>query len=119
MLVLATRLIDENGRTITLSKTSLTAADPAKPWEGPAAATTTTTAKAVFLDPITSRDWGFVDEQDAFLEHRADQIALVAGTVDIEDNDTIVDGTIVWKINKTVTLKPGDTALIHQLYVNK
>lgn len=120
MLALAQRLIAESGRPITLVKQSTVSADPTKPWKGPAVtANTELAATAVFLDPVTSRDWGFTEIQDDWLDHKADKIAMVAGVADAGSYDTIKDGSVIWKIMKVRTLETGPVTLIHQFYINR
>jgi len=114
MASVASRLIASNGRSVTLVKFSRTAADTAKPWEGPAATASTETAvTAVFVDPST---FGYTasDAADSLIRS-GDKIALVAATSGIEKYDEIHDGTDVWKIVRVKTLEPGTVRIVHEL----
>lgn len=116
----AKRLIDANGRTVTVRKQGSTPVDPAKPWRGQSTPEAdSVTGKAVFVSPS---DLGYVVENQDNVK-RADQVALFSANDDggkaLETFDTIVDGSVEWKILRTEVLKPADTRLIYQFEVSK
>lgn len=112
----AERLVNVNGRVITLVRKSETAADPLKPWKGPQAGETLLTMKGVFVPPNTVRQFGitslgqgteFVD-MISFSEH----IAIVfQGENDIREYTTLRDG-VDWNILGIQVLRPADINLL-------
>lgn len=121
-LALAQRLINANGRTITLRQLSGTAADSDKPWEGPSDTTVTTavTAKAVFVPHNGQEDLGKFGVDDELFK-RFEQVALVAsdGTNDFNDFQQVVDGGRTWTIGLIRELRPGDTSIMYVLGLNR
>lgn len=115
------RMIDENGREITLSKTSAVPPDAAKPWRGPSAQVKTNqvSAKGVFAIPNTSiptesRGLGF-DWVDAELLKRARRVVIVAaqGLPDLESYNILTDGSEDFVLIWGQCLQPGSTKLFY------
>lgn len=122
IVLLAKRLIDANGRDISLHKLSATAADPLKPWRGPGVQTQTDTinAKAVFAIgntsiPTESRGLAF-DWVDMDLLKVTRHVCLVAasGLPDLTDYKIINDGSAKnWNILWGQCLQPGTDRLLY------
>lgn len=123
----AKRLVDANGRTVTLLREAETKADPLKPWEGPGEEDVTppteVSLKSVFVPPNTVRQFGitalgqgteFVD-----LVSWTEQIAIVfPEEYDLRTFTHMVDGDRYGIIGLQV-LKPGDTQLLAFMAVRR
>lgn len=122
----ANRLVDENGRSITLEKLNKTPADNSKPWEGPAdprvSVQATVTTDGVFVDPGSASKLGIMVDGSDLLK-RSEQIVIVAPgstvTQDLSTFDEIVDESVRWKIIGAQKLKPGSTTLMYILGVRR
>lgn len=119
----AETLIAENGRDVTFKRVSRTAGDAAKPWRGPSASPESLTVRGCFVPPSGS---GFGhDEMDSIgsLLRGGNQVILVAakavGTAKLEEYDSILDGTDVWKIAQVAVLKPGSVTVLYAVEVMK
>lgn len=116
----AKRLIDANGRTVTVTKQGSTPGDPTQPWRGQSTPVVSeVTGKAVFVDPSTL---GALF-QNVDNVKRGEQIALFAASNDggysLETFDTLTDGTAVWKVEETKLLAPASTRLLYMLRVSR
>lgn len=122
----AKRLIDKNGRTITLYLGNLTPVDTDKPW-GPSDTDEdqTLTLKGVFMDRKESELSQFLlamQQQTARHDtpRRGTQRFLVAA-LDISEVQSvarITDGLgNTWRVQETVTHCPADTPILHELEV--
>ncbi len=120
----AERLIEENGRTVTLVQAGETAVDPAKPY-GPD--TSVGQTRHTVLGVITEFD---NEDIDGTLIRRGDKRCLIAHnsivnvasgaeSIVIEDFDTLEDGTEVWKIEGVDTIHPGDIRIMYDLQLRK
>lgn len=118
----AERLIDENGRDVTITKRDRTDDDPAKPWRGPPSPGTdvSVTVKAVLFD----FDEADVDGQ---LVRRGDKRALVAAKVVEEANatsileefDTLTDGSIKLKVVSVTIIEPGPLRILYDVQLRR
>lgn len=112
----AERLIDENGRDVTLVKRSETPADVSKPWRGTLADDTTLVVKAAIV-PFEAED------QEGDLVRREDKQAFVAANVtspnEIENFDEVDDGADTYKIVSADVIEPGDTRVLYVLQLRK
>lgn len=114
----AKRLIEENGRTITVQKQG--PADVTQPWrEATTPTLTTVTGKAAFVDTGSlGAFWVNADNVK-----RSEKVALFAANNDggnsLEDFDQIVDGSTTWKIDRTEVLQPADIRLIYMFGVSR
>ncbi len=124
---LAKRLIEANGRSVTLISDSTTAAAPAEPWLGPdfSAGKVEETVIAAFV-PAAGTGFGSSIAQllDSKLLQGFDEVALIAATSLSGANaigvfDRLRDGSTLWKIIKVATLKPASLEVIHQLGLNR
>ena len=115
----AKRLIDANGRDITLTKRDRTPADSAKPWRGGNATPTSVGPVKGVLVPFES------EEVDGSLVRRDDKKALIAANDDdselLEQFDVLIDGdaTDPWRILTVEVINPGDTRVIYKMQVRK
>lgn len=120
------RLITKNGKTISLKKLSTTAADPAKPWRGPADGRAPYAlekdCKAVEVGTSTrvSDYGGMISKSD--IPDTVTDIFLVAPPADaseLDDFDELLcDGTM-YHIEKIIRLKPGAIVLLYVIGVSR
>lgn len=112
----AQRLIQSNGRSVTLKKLGEVDADPAEPWRASDGVDTTVTLIAVIV-PFE------VADEDASLVRRGDMTAYVAaldgGTDELDKFDEMLDGTDVWKIVGGTVINPGDTRVLYVLTLRR
>lgn len=120
----AERLIEENGRTLTLVRAGETAADPAMPWRAD------TTAGETRLDVIGVISEFKNEDFDGTLVRRGDKMALVAhnsvadeasgsDSVIIEEFDRLLDAGAEWKILGVEPIHPGSTRIMYILQLRK
>ena len=114
----AKRLIEANGRQVSVLKQAAVPADPAKPWRGQnTAPVATVSGKAVFVSP---GDLGIV-QQNLDNVKRADMVALFAAANDagqtLEKFDLIQDGTVLWKILRAELLQPATKKMLYMFEV--
>lgn len=122
LALLAKRLIDANGRDISLFKLDATAANALKPWRGPGVQTTSdqVTTRAVFAIgntsiPTESRGLAF-DWVDKELLKVTRHVCLVAasGLPDLTEYKVINDGDAKnWNILWGQCLQPGTERLLY------
>ena len=125
--LLAERLINENGRSLTLQREDqVNPVDVAEPWRAadPAGANIVSlTVLGVFIE-YEKEDF------DGSLVRRGDKRVLVAakdtedvrtGTENIlvEDFDTLLDGAEIWKIITVEVIEPGPLRVMYDLQVRK
>lgn len=114
----AKRLVEANGRSVTLYKDSRTPADSAKPWRGPDDSSTeeSDTVIAAFVPPRGTFLSGFFRDNDSNLVRDLNQIALVAASSasgkDLTKYDSLLDGDRTWKIRLVERLRPGGTDIL-------
>ena len=122
----AERLINANGRTISVIKLEKTAADPAKPWRGPAdsrdPAQTTVTGRGSFVPIASAASLGIDVAQVDNLKEEA-QVCLFPANSDggnsLERFDEILDRGARWQIVLTSVLQPADTRLMYFFVVQQ
>lgn len=128
MAATAKRLIEKNGRLVTLRKVATEDAvlNAAKPWRGNDASAEPEDggpveyeAKAVILDFKLA-------DGTSDLARRGFKRALVAANsvvdddgaaIDLSDVTQIVDGAQTWQVTEVAPLVPGDTTLLYQMTV--
>lgn len=121
----AKRLIEANGRSVTLVQHSTTPADSAQPWRGPdESARTETAVTGVFLSGTSDSELGeMLMLIDAGLIQRGEKFFLVAadslGSVDIKAQASLVDDNQLWQVSEIATLQPGPTPILHALVLKK
>ena len=122
---LAERLIETNGRTLTLVRRDQgNPSVSAKPWRGSTeAAEISFTVKGVFTE-FEKEDF------DGSLVRRGDKRVLIADQsvldeggsatpLTIEDYDHILDGTIRYKILNAELIQPGPTRIFYEIHVRQ
>jgi len=121
----ARRLIDKNGRAITIVKLSQALDDNAKPWRGEAAPRTTpedsVDAIGVFV-PLSSQQILGIQASPDLDVTRGQQICLVAANNSAGDltlHNEILDGGTRWRIVRAQLLQPGSTALLYAFEVKQ
>lgn len=128
----AKRLIEANGRTVTLLKLNRTEADPTKPWRGPDTDADPSAAgeggklvvKAAF---VPARGTGFGRDINASpnpLLSDVEQFALIAAAslptgTDLEDFDLMRDRSKLWRIIFAGLLAPADTDVVWEVGVGR
>ena len=122
---LAERLIEENGRTLSLVRRDQgNPTNPAQPWRGSTEAATITVAVLGVVIDFEKEDF------DGSLVRRGDKRILIsdksvidegggASNLQIEDYDHILDGTTRWKILTVNLIEPGDTRIMYDLQVRQ
>lgn len=118
----AKRLVEKNGRTLSLYKRSRTASAPLQPWRGtveqdPAGAGISVIGVVV---PAAGSGFGRARTVDGTLAESFDEVAIVAAAslpdgVELEGFSNLVDDSRSWKIDGVEKLKPGDTSLLYVL----
>lgn len=111
----AKRLIEKNGRSVTVIKQGKTPTDATKPWRGQDTThLASVTGKAVFVQP--SKAIQNIDQLK-----RAEQVAYFAAANDsgqtLETFDLIKDGSTLWKILRAELLQPATKKLLYQFEV--
>lgn len=114
----AKRLIESNGRDVTLVRLSETPVIPSQPWRGTTTASTTVTAKAVIV--------AFLEEEvDGELIRRGDLRAVIAEN-SIVPSQPIEDFTLLrddenqeWKILDVQKVRPGPVTIVYKLQIRK
>jgi len=121
----AERLILENGRTLTLQREDqATFDDPAQPWR------TSPITNQVSLDVLGVFTEYEKEDFDGSLVRRGDKRVLVAakdtedvqtGTenIKLEDFDTLLDATELWKIITVEVIEPGSLRILYDIQVRK
>jgi hypothetical protein len=127
--LLAGRLLEENGRPLTLVKLGQTPDDSDKPWRGTTDARNVPEAQieayGVFA-PASGGGLGFVAE-DSEMVRLSEQIVLVAATAlsgyKVEDFNEIIDPedsiNTRWRITKVEMLKPGPVRILYAIGVKR
>lgn len=124
----AKRLIEANGRTVTLRKENRLPADNSKPWRGPDTTAApdvseggaSLTVLACFVGVSgTSLGKRAKDVADASLKD-LQSVALVAssslsGTPDLSQFDTLIDGSQIYRIIATEELRPSTLSIMWEL----
>jgi hypothetical protein len=118
----AKRLIEKNGRTLSLYKRSTTPANALQPWRGTAAADADGDPLDLIVCVVPASGSGFGRERvvDGELAEAFSEVGLIAASsvpagVDLERFSSLVDGKRAWKINKVGKLQPADVPLVFVL----
>jgi hypothetical protein len=117
----AKRLIDANGRTITVVKFGSVPQDSDKPWRGRREYhEAEVQGKAVFV-PRTLNLASRTEDQDG-VDRQMDYFYFAAnndGGFELETFDAIVDGARTWKIASVELIAPADTRVLYQIEVQR
>lgn len=117
LIVIAQRLINENGRSVTFIQFDSTPGDVTKPWNGPtdprATPDSTAAFDAVFVSPGAASSLGLSAETTDLIQ-RSDQIMIVSAgaAIDLRIYEEVDDDSQRWKITGVETLKPGASTLL-------
>jgi hypothetical protein len=120
MAATAKRLIEGNGRTVTLVRLSRSPEDTDKPWRGPDLTPDPVppaiTCKAVIIPYVEK-------EVDGSNIKHGDKRAYIAETsldeIEIETYDRLVDASVIYKIVIASLLNPGDVRLLYELQLRR
>ncbi len=125
---LAVRLINKNGRSVTLTQTTITPS-VTEPWKIASTATATATIKAVFflneqsdfLAVLTQVAGRGDQEVTSALNEKSLQVLIAAKGLSFvpTPSDTLVDGDKTWEITRVDPTKPGPTAVMYELQVRR
>lgn len=131
LAVTAEKLIEKNGRSVTLVKRSTVPETPSEPWKGPVDEVYTdgtpgalgdkagVVVFAAFVDVSSDSELAEFFTSLGGEVRRGTKAALVAGLSvtpeAIEEFDVVVDGDDVWNIESTDTLRPGTVVLLYAL----
>lgn len=117
LAAVAQRLIDENGRDITITLKDRAAANPSEPWRANGSSDTVVGPVRAVVVPYSTQD------VDGTLVQREDKRALVAALdVDpsvLENFDLVTDGSDVWRVVASRIVNPGDTRVIYALQLRR
>lgn len=113
----ALRLINENGRAITLVRKSRTPADANEPWNGPTGMDTSLSLVGVFVPPNSVREFGLpaLGEGTEYVDmlRFSQQIVIVAPQAnDVRGYEIVRDRSVDWGILATQVLRPGDLTML-------
>ena len=125
LIAVAQRLIQENGRQISLIQFNSTPQDANRPWRGPSAdprATPDSTLSlfAAFVPPSGARELGLRYVSETLLK-RAEQIAIISpgANVDLSIFQEILDTGVYYKMDVLDVLKPGSATVLAFLGVRR
>lgn len=131
LAAVAKRLIDENGRSITLQASGTTPINALQPWRGQTGVATesapdqSVTATGAFLNQADLDNFGYQEQNtEGTLLKRGQQWLIVAATdldpdTDVSQFDTVLDGTRPWTIIKANILQPGTTRVLYDFVVEQ
>jgi len=108
------RLLDRNGRSVTIQQLSAVPTDSERPWRGATTPTVavTRTLKACFVPPTADEFGRSIASEDMLAS--VEQVALIEPSdIELEKFDTILDGGSRYAIKWSWTLKPGSTILLY------
>ena len=123
----AKRLVEKNGRDVTLYRRERDPGTPAEPWRGPGAAPPEAIlgpVKVAFVPPSGGGMGELLGQIEATLAQRIDQVGLLAANSvedaspvepDVTKYDTLVDGNTTFNILTVSTLRPAEKILLYVL----
>ena len=120
----AKRLIDENGRSITINRKSTVSSDPARPW-GSAVNTNIDTLTTIALESSAMGTGAGASktyitqevlrqDQKAFLINAIDR-----GARDLTQFDELIDSQENYSVERIDTFQPGSLILLYEFVVIK
>ena len=114
------RLIDANGRSVTVIKWGTAPQDADKPWRGRREyRSAEVTGIAVFV-PRTQKLATVAEDDEAGTSRLRDYCYFAAdndGGYDLSTFDAIEDGEVVWRINSVEQITPASTRILYQIEV--
>jgi hypothetical protein len=126
-VAIADDLIQEFGRPVVFKNATRPPANSSEPWNGPAAWDDATAPHGavlrtvgVFIGIGMSLTQGQIagasqEIMKGVLTQTGRDVVLIKGSVgeDLDKFDRMQDGATVWKVAKTVRIKPGDTTVLY------
>ncbi len=117
----AKKLIEKNGRSISLIKSEGVSVNPSKPWRKnntPWIGGTEVVVVGVFVNPKSASDLGTGESLVAgmLLDSRYKYVLIAEDSSpgnDYASFDYLKDGSELWKINHTEVLKPGEKSIVY------
>ncbi len=122
---LAERLIEENGRTLTLIRMDQgNPTDSAKPWAGSTEAAeerfdVTGVIIAFEKEAIDGETVRLGDKQILIAAKSVEDDSGSATNIDIEDYDVVLDGTVRWTIVIAELIEPGSLRILYDIHVRR
>ena len=122
---LAERLIEKNGRTLTLVRSDRgNLVDPAEPWrDSTDAAEITFDVIGVFIEFEKENIDGEVvkrgDKQVLIAAKSVEDDSGGASDIDIEDYDFVLDGAVRWRIMQVELIEPGPLRIMYDIQVRR
>ncbi len=122
---LAERLIEENGRTLTLIRMDQgNPTDPAKPWADSTEAAeerfdVTGVIIAFEKEAIDGETVRLGDKQILIAAKSVEDDSGSATNIDIEDYDVVLDGTVRWTIVIAELIEPGPLRILYDIHVRR
>lgn len=140
------RLINSNGRDLTLVKQDNVPTNPLKPYEGSSdpsgPSAVKKTMKGIFVPPTAINQFGlsalgkgsktidlFINseqiiivpfiEPEQYYEEGYIEEGYILGSFEISEFQEVIDGVKTWGINATQILQPGDTPLLGYIGVSR
>lgn len=115
----AKRLIEANGRTVTLVRKNRTPADAAKPWRAPASPVDSTVASPIgVIYPMEEKD-----ENGTVFRTGKSQLLLahdsLSPTQNLDDIDHVLDGTTKYKVLEANVIKPGTVTVVYEFILKR
>ena len=113
----AQRLIEKNGRTVTITKMSQVAADPNKPHRARNPATQTSVSPKAVIVPFDREQ---VDGSNVMVDDKMVMVAQSSVTgVDLSSYDYVTDGSDQYDIVKVSKIQPGDTSVVFMIQARR
>lgn len=112
----AKRLIEVNGRELTLAKASRDLNSSADPWRGTVGPSASAVAVGIIV-PYMAEDMedGVIRREDQRLFIAVNSVVGVA----VETFDTVLDGAKRWKIVKVELVKPGAVGVVYDIQLRR
>ncbi len=120
LATVATDLIAETGRIVTVTRFRQTPADANKPWEGPSPS-----GDPDATDEVTATFVGYADSgfkcPDEDLAKRIEEVCFIGpgASFDVTTANEVMDGTVHKKVLWADRVKPGDTVLLYVLGIGR
>jgi len=112
----AQKLINENGRSMTLNRLSITSADANKPWRG----------TDNILEDTVDLIGVFVETKTSIIDGtllKEDEKSVLANAIDSQGKDLtlfnrLIDGSDESTITKVNPLRPGDLVMMYEIVIS-
>jgi hypothetical protein len=118
LAAIATDLIAEAGREVTIIRFQQAPDDAAKPWRGPADPRGTPDATDDVVAAFVSPSAKFIDS-DLIKRSQAACLVGPGANFDLATANEVIDGDTHWRITAVEVVKPGDTILLYIIGVSR